>query len=553
MALVSRRDPSYVLPESPEAYAPALQNLVQLAPAAQDETMAYMALNDFWFFMRFVLSTGDYKCDDEDSPHYGKNWYDHPWLFARCRDLQARPNNRLHLWPRFHFKSTTIAFGLTLWDLANNPELRFAIVTYKIEGAGSEFLNRIKQELEANPRLPRLFPWAFYPDPKVESPTWTRFRLTVRRETNPVESSITSFGLVGSQAVGMHFDCLIYDDIVSKESVATQAAINVCTQAWRESSALGADTIRSRYAGTRWAMHDTYSEILRSGVVDVDHQAPFDDAGEPVLRSRTWMEHQRAQMSAHVFACQILNEPMAEGKQHFEHEWICWYDEDPEKIREVCNCFLLMDPASSRKKDTDPDYTAIAVVGVASGVPRTKYFLLDLYRDRLSLIETTDLLFGLVQKWQPSCCLVEQIGANRDVEHFRHVMNERGLHFRIHPFYEATYPGRIKAERIKRLQGPMSRGDWSFPRKGLFHAYDGKPAVDMMQVLWTEEMQYWTPIGGARHDDMLDVLSWVHSKEASTIVVPPRHIDGEEALKIAGYDKARSIGRKNTRRSAWAI
>jgi hypothetical protein len=75
--------------------------------------------------------------------------------------------------------------------------------------------------------------------------------ITVKRKSNPKESTIEAHGLVGGQPTSKHFSLLVYDDVVTLESVTSPEMIQKTTDAWAISLNLGAHGGKRRYIGTR--------------------------------------------------------------------------------------------------------------------------------------------------------------------------------------------------------------------------------------------------------------------------------------------------------------
>jgi phage terminase large subunit-like protein len=446
--------------------------------------------------------------------------------------------------------TSLITQSLTIWELIHNPELRIAIIHYKLDSTGERMLRQIAMEMEKNEKLKKYWPEIFWDNPRNDSPTWTQHAITVKRKGNPMEPSVCIFGLTAGQAVSSHFDIMKYDDIVLRDSVTNQTQIERTNKAWQESSALGADDTQKCYVGTRWAVNDSWDFIQRQNVVKTRHHDVFEDDNEtPILFSKEWIASKQAEMGTYAFSAQMRNRPVAEGDQTFDLRWIDYYEEDAEKIASKCNVYIMVDTATTRgAKDTkDSDYTAIAVVGLMQGNPWGQYYLLDLYRDKIDLGTLTDLLFDLVHKWNPLRVIIEAFGAARDHEHLKLEQKARGFDFRVDVFKE-----NVKKEiRIQRMQPKMQNRQWNFPKERMIRSSCGHP-VDMMHELVDSELKHWNRSGtGARHDDMLDAISWVHSPSLEGIVSFPRKSKTSDT--IDRFRPKPLYQRKGAGDAAWAV
>lgn len=209
-------------------------------------------------------------------------------MLARIREVQEQPDGYLDLWARDHRKSTIITFAKTIQDILashgesplpqwDGMEPTFGIFSHT-RGIAAEFARQIKQELEQNDTLKSLFPDVLYENPERDAPRWSvQNGLTVRRKSNPKEGTVEAWGLVDGQPTSKHFNVLIYDDVVTKESVTTPEMIKKTTESWELSLNLGDRNPRIRGIGTRYHFADTWRAILERGALTKRQYAATDD------------------------------------------------------------------------------------------------------------------------------------------------------------------------------------------------------------------------------------------------------------------------------------
>ena len=380
----------------------------------------------------------------------------HPWLYARCREVEAAPDGYLDLWAREHYKSTIITFAGIVQEIARDPEITIAIFSHT-KPVARKFLNQIKKEMESNTELQETFPEVFWADPKRQAPQWSEEKgLIVQRKTNPKEATLEAHGLVDGQPTGAHFMLRVYDDVVTLESVNTPEQVQKTTTAWELSDNLGArgenGLLRSWHVGTRYSFADTYQVIIDRGALKVriyaaTHNGLMD--GIPVFLSpAAWVDKKLKQSDA-VIACQQLQNPAAGTQAMFSKDWLKFIDVRPATL----NVYIMCDPANSKKKESDN--TAFAVVGVDAAGNR---YLLDGFRHKMGLKERWEALRGLRRVWmrQPGVqmvkCGYERYGMQSDLEYFEQEMIRDKEAFEIIELSWTSDGTKSKDDRVQRLQ-----------------------------------------------------------------------------------------------------
>jgi len=471
-------------------YNKQLSKLIADTPDEQQIPM-YRALcrNDLYFLLRHGLGRADIEKE---------------WLFERCVEVQKDPNGMLDLWSREHYKSTIITIGKTIQDIlashGDDPihkrEFTFGIFSHT-RPIAKAFLRLIKREFEGNPRLREWFPDILYENPQRESPKWSEDDgIIVKRNSNPNEATVEAHGVVDGQPISKHFVGLIYDDVVTRDSVNTTDMINKTTEYLELSYALGAEGGFKRFIGTRYHFNDTYKVLMdrktvKPRIYPATHNGELD--GTPVLMGKESLAERRRDMGEYTFSCQMLQNPVADSSQGFKREWIKYYDKLSLKN---LNIYFVMDAANAKSKKSD--YSAGWVIGLG---PDRNMYVVDIVRDKLNLTERTDLLFDWHRKYKPHRKGVryERYGLMGDIDHIKSIMEYENYRFDIIEVGGMA----SKEDRIRRLIPYFEQGRIYFPRRLHYTGHDGK-TNDLIKSFIEEEFRAF-PV--AVHDDMLDSLS----------------------------------------------
>lgn len=440
-----------------------------------------LAERDLFFFIRFVLNREDIE---------------KPWLFARCREWQKENDGIADTWAREHYKSSIGTHGGILWGLIQDCERTYGILSFT-RPIAKGFLRQLKTECETNPTLHELWPRIFWKDPRREAPKWSEDDgLVVKRSGNPKEASVEAWGIVDGQPTSKHFTDLDYEDPVTVDSVRTPGMIRKTLDAIRLSFNLGTEHGRRRLRGTIWHYADPVLELIKDGVFrQRKYTATYDgtETGEPVIWTREHLADRIRELGPYHTACQLFLNPRQANMEGFREEWLRYWKADRTT---GLNLYILCDPASSKKRDSD--YTVFWVVGLGSD---RNYYAVNMLRDRLSLTQRANVLFRWHQQYRPVNVGYERYGMQADIEHYQDRMDRDNYRFTITPLAGPL----SKPERIGRLVAPFSAGRIWLPESLPYTQYDGE-RLDLVRVFVSDEFKA-HPFEA--HDDMLDALARV--------------------------------------------
>lgn len=432
-----------------------------------------------------------------------------PWIKARCDEVQESPNGYLDLWAREHYKSTIITFARSIQDIlashGDDPlpewegrEACIGIFSHT-RPIAKGFLRQIKAEFERNSELRELFPDIVWEDPR-KAPKWSEDDgLVVKRKGNPKEATVEAWGLVDGQPTSKHFNVLVFDDTVTRESVTTPEMIAKTTAALELSYNLGTQDGVRRFIGTRYHYNDSYKTVIDRGTAKARVYPATKDGtvdGEPVLLTAEQLAAKRRDQGPYTYACQMLQDPKADETQGFREPWLRYYDNAPRGG----NRYILLDPASGKKKGND--YTAGWVVELGAD---GNYYVVDMVRDRLNLTQRGRLVIDWHRKWKPLQVRYEKYGMMADIEYIRAQQEAESYRFEI------TEVGGLvgKPDRIKRLIPMFEQGRIYLPRTMHKTNYEGI-TEDLVDVFIQQEYKAF-PV--AIHDDMLDGLARIAEPE----------------------------------------
>lgn len=440
--------------------------------------------------------------------------------------------------PPRSLKSITTTVAWPAWLLGRNPSAQIITASYAYDLS-------IKHSVDT--RLVMESPWykKCFPETIIAADQNEKRKFQTTKRGHRKATS------VGGSVTGEGGDYLIVDDPLKPDEALTSEVTRINTNAWIDQTFLTREndpkTSRALLTMQRLHMDDVAGHLIERGWKTLILPAYFERKTIIEVNKKKWICEQDSylheerigedeldaklqELGMQGFVGQYLQRPSPEGGGEFQRRYVQYYNNFSRKFTSHgMNTYILYDPANSKKnkQSSDPDYTAMVVVGLA---PDNNYYILDLVRDRLNPTERVNMLFDLHMKWsklsgKPPRVAIEQYGMMTDSFYMNKEMDERNYRF---PIVEVK--GQIKKEdRIRKLIPLFENGRVYLPRQILYDSIDGSQQ-ELAQKFVKDELLVF-PVG--RHDDMLDALARIVDKDlnANFPKIGTVYLQGGQTLK----------------------
>lgn len=291
-----------------------------------------------------------------------------------------------------------------LWD----PTIRFLISHGKLEVA-SQALSTIRFNLESNDKLKFIGPDIFYANPEKESPRWLKDAIDIKRPKYHRVASCTATGATAS-VVGLHFDWLIFDDLVYDENIGTIEQLDKVKNYIRAAGALLRVPAKGKIdiIGTRWHIDDAYGWMLREvkSSLTAKTMSCWTPEGVPIFPSRYSKEDliaKKEEMGSFLFSALYENNPVPSDMRYFREEDVQFIQDLPKD--KPLRFFTAVDPNREEGIQHHPG----AVVTFARD-PEGNYYEAEITHRRFNVDDLVAVVRWHVQTWNPEKVIVESTG-----------------------------------------------------------------------------------------------------------------------------------------------
>ncbi len=461
-----------------------------------------------------------------------------------CDFLADKTRKKKHIQlPRGTFKSSVATIGNTIQDIAKDPDVRI-LIDNEVYGNSKAFLREIKSHLDSA-RLIELYPH-IQPNKQIND-GFTESSVIVKGRTRPFKEPTVSCAGLDQIKIGMHYDKIVMDDLVSDRNCTTREQMQKVVNHYRLALSLLEPEGELIIIGTRYHYSDLYgfimeneydkffhmiipavlnkesSEFLNKTFPHLGYAYKNGDLFFPERLTESFLKDQRSSQGTYIFSCQYMLDPVdkedadfskewfqyyrgyvketSEGKQELVVEWVGDHEKSPLPDFKVpftipLQVYTAFDPANKKRKKSD--FTAAVTVGID---PHGNWFILNLVRDKYNPRQIVDTIIHEHDRFNSVITGVEEEGKESIKFYLVERMKILQKFFKLR---ELKSGGVKKEDRITRLVPKFENRAIFMPVSIIRKNWEGKTSnlVDELE----DELIYFPK---AKHDDMIDALAYI--------------------------------------------
>lgn len=380
---------------------------------------------------------------------------------------------------RGHFKSTVATIGdsiriaLPSSDPDNSPypenlgpDCRI-LIAHEVADMASQFLFEITQHFLSTPWLLGLFPECI---PVLRKQRISTKFLELPRSSAWKEATFSTMG-VGGKSQGGHWNYLKLDDLIGREARMSTTVMNSAKNWFDNIQAFFSYFSKDKFdlVGTRWAFDDLYShaeerygekltryvrgaEIIVNGKLVPLFDEEYSSEDFDIIKK-----------DPQIWASQYANDPSL-GSTEWEQSWLRWFVWNDRRVKYkdiLTGQFVFWDVSDLDINILlDPAMTGKAGLLVTGMDEIGNVYILEALKSNWKPPELADLIFKLVDKWNPRLVAIEKVLFSGLFEHwFKDRMRLTGKHFRVEPI---STRGEAKEARVRGLSNYFKGGQIFF-------------------------------------------------------------------------------------------
>ena len=386
-------------------------------------------------------------------------------------------HRKLILVPRGHFKTSLITIPLSIQTILKNPEARILITNATLDNS-QDFLRSIKGYFEGSDKLISLFG-------TFKSDKWNEGEIIVRqRKSKHIKEPSIMASSVDKSIVSKHFDLIIGDDLVNRESINTKDQLEKTKTYYKDLLDLLDPFGTIILIGTRWHFDDLYQHVIDSAKFDTYIKGAYNEDNTPIFLSKFTPEYLadlKMEKGSYDFSSQYLNQPIDDESATFKESWLKFFTAAPQTI---FNYYLLLDTAGGGEGEhADSNGWVLAAVDI-----NDDWYIIDAQEDKVNTTEIINRLFSYHSKFPALQIGIEKtMYVNAFKPELEREQQQKGIYLNITEFKHTT----SKEARIKSLVPRFERG---------------KIFLKKEQTALRDQLLRFPK---AKHDDILDALCMV--------------------------------------------